>query len=121
VSLADKASDGEKLLILANEAGANGDTVKQKDYLDKLVTAYPNDERAQFNLANYYFGQQELNPAVEHYRKATEIAPLTRRLQRAWLCLPQQGDYTSAERAFKKYIALIPTIRIHTIPTRNCC
>src|ERR1700686_2921746 len=53
VSLADKASEGEKLLILANQAGANGDVTKQKDYLDKLVAAYPNDERAHFNLGNY--------------------------------------------------------------------
>ena len=34
VALADKASDGEKLFILANQAGANGDVPKQKDYLD---------------------------------------------------------------------------------------
>jgi len=109
VSLADKASDGEKLLILANEAGANGDTVKQKDYLDKLVTAYPNDERAQFNLANYYFGQQELEPAVEHYRKATDIAPnYSPAYNVLGYAYRQQGDYTSAERAFKKYIDLIP-------------
>jgi len=109
VSLADEASDGEKLLILANEAGANGDTVKQKNYLDKLVTAYPNDERAQFNLANYYFAQQELDPAVEHYRKATEIAPTYSPAYNVLgYAYRQQGDYTSAERAFKKYIDLIP-------------
>jgi tetratricopeptide (TPR) repeat protein len=109
VSLTDKASDGEKLLILANEAGANADTVKQKDYLDKLVTAYPNDERAQFNLANYYFAQQELDPAVEHYRKATEIAPTYSPAYNVLgYAYRQQGDYSSAERAFKKYIDLIP-------------
>ena len=41
VSLADKTSDGEKLLILANEAAANGNVPKQKDTLDKLVAEYP--------------------------------------------------------------------------------
>ena len=46
VALAGKASDGERLLILANEAGANGDVVKQKEYLDKLVAVYPDDARA---------------------------------------------------------------------------
>src|SRR4051812_44588208 len=75
VSLADKASDGEKLVILMNQAGTNGDVPKQKDLLDKLIAAYPNDERAQFALGNYYFGQQEYAPAVEHYKKATELAP----------------------------------------------
>src|SRR4029450_3831217 len=34
VALADKASNGEKLLILGNEAGANGNAAKQKELLD---------------------------------------------------------------------------------------
>lgn len=109
VSLADKASEGEKLLILANEAGANGDTEKQKNDLEKLVAAYPNDERAQFNLGTYYFGQQELDAAIEHYKKATEIAanysPTYNILGYAYR---QQGDFVGAERAFKKYVELIP-------------
>jgi len=33
VALADKASDGERMLIQANEAGANGDPTKQKEIL----------------------------------------------------------------------------------------
>ena len=74
VSLADKTSDGEKLFILANEAGANGDVVKQKAALDKLVAEYPNDERARFNLGNYYFAAQDFDLAIEQYKKATELA-----------------------------------------------
>src|SRR5206468_11292758 len=109
VSLADKASEGERLLILANQAGANGDAVKQKEYLEKLVTAYPNDERAHFNLGGYYFGQQELPQAVEHYRKATEIAPsYSPAYNILGYAYRQQGDYANAETAFKKYIELIP-------------
>jgi len=53
VALADKASNGEKLLILGNEAGANGNAAKQKELLDQLVAAFPNDERAHFNLGGY--------------------------------------------------------------------
>ena len=75
VSLADKASNGEKLLILANEAGANGNVAKQKELLDQLMAAFPNDERAHFNVGGYYFGQQDFAKAIEHYKKATEIAP----------------------------------------------
>jgi tetratricopeptide (TPR) repeat protein len=109
LSLADKASEGEKLLILANEAGANGDVTKQKDYLEKLVAAYPNDERAQFNLANYYFGQQEFQPAVEHYKKATELAPsYSPAYNVLGYAYRQQGNFADAEQAFKKYIDLIP-------------
>ncbi len=36
-ALAPKASNGEKLLILANQAGANGVTEIQKEYLDQLT------------------------------------------------------------------------------------
>ena len=109
VALADKTSDGEKLLILANQAAVNGDVTKQKDELDQLVTAYPNDERAQFVLGNYYFGQQELGPAIEHYKKATEIAPnFSPTYNILGYAYRQQGDYANAEQAFKKYVELIP-------------
>lgn len=109
VSLDDKTSDGEKLLILANEAGGNGDTEKQKEYLEKLAAAYPNDERVQFNLATYYFGQQELDEALEHYKKASEIAPnYSPTYNLLGYAYRQQGDFASAERAFKKYVELIP-------------
>src|SRR4051812_5811099 len=73
VSLSGKASNGEKLLILGTEAGVNGNTAKQKEYLDELVKTYPNDERANFALAGYYFGQQEFPQAIQYYKKATEI------------------------------------------------
>src|SRR5208282_5938272 len=75
VSLADKASEGEKLLILATQAGVNGDVTRQKEYCEKLAAAYPNDERAQFNLGGYYFAQQEYAPAIEYNKRATELAP----------------------------------------------
>jgi tetratricopeptide (TPR) repeat protein len=109
VSLAEKASEGERLVILANEAGTNGDTAKQKDYLEKLVAAYPNDERAQFALAGFYFGQQEMDQAVEHYKKATTLAPnYSPAYNVLGYAYRQQGNYADAEQAFKKYIDLIP-------------
>ncbi|HZW95489.1 MAG TPA: tetratricopeptide repeat protein [Candidatus Eremiobacteraceae bacterium] len=109
VTLDDKTSEGEKLLILANEAGANGDTEKQKNYLEKLAAAYPNDERVQFNLGTYYFGQQELDDAVAHFKKATEIAPnYSPTYNQLGYAYRQQEDFSSAEQAFKKYVELIP-------------
>jgi tetratricopeptide (TPR) repeat protein len=109
VALADKASNGERLLIQAAEAGANGDAVKQRDTLEQLVAAYPNDERAHFTAGAYDFGQQDYPKAIEHYKKANEIAPS---YSPAWNIIGyayrQSGDYANAEQAFKKYIALIP-------------
>jgi tetratricopeptide (TPR) repeat protein len=109
VSLADKASEGERLLVLANQAGANGQTAKQKEYLEQLVAAYPNDERAHFALGGFYFGQQDLGQAIEQYKKATELAPsYSPAYNILGYAYRQQGDYTDAEQAFRKYIELIP-------------
>jgi tetratricopeptide (TPR) repeat protein len=109
VSLADKASEGEKLLILAAEAGANGNPTKQKEHLDKLVAAYPNDERAHFTLGGYYFGQQDYPKAIEHYKKATELNPkYSTAFNILGYAYRQNVDYANAEQAFKKYIELIP-------------
>ncbi|HEV7475847.1 MAG TPA: tetratricopeptide repeat protein [Pyrinomonadaceae bacterium] len=109
VSLADKASSGEKLLILGNEAGANGNAAKQKELLDQLVAAYPNDERAHFNLGGYYFGQQDMPKAIEHYKKATELNPTySGAFNILGYAYRQNADYANAEQAFKKYVELIP-------------
>jgi tetratricopeptide (TPR) repeat protein len=109
VSLAGKASDGEKLLILATEAGANNNAVKQKEYLDQLVVAYPSDERAHFNLGGYYFGQQDFPKAIEHYKKATELEPnFSSAYNLLGYAYRQNVDYANAEKAFQKYIELIP-------------
>ena len=109
VSLADKASNGEKLLILAAEAGANANPAKQKEHLDALVAAYPNDERAHFNLGGYHFGQQEYPQAIEQYRKATELEPgYSTAYNLLGYSYRQAGDFANAEKAFQKYIELIP-------------
>jgi tetratricopeptide (TPR) repeat protein len=109
VALSDKASDGERMLIQAAEAGANGDPTKQKEILDKLVAAYPNDERAHFNLGGYYFGQQDFAQAITHYKKATELAPdYSTAFNILGYAYRQNEAYSDAENAFKKYIELIP-------------
>jgi tetratricopeptide (TPR) repeat protein len=109
VSLADKASDGERMLIQANEAGANANPTKQKEILEKLVAAYPNDERAHFNLGGYHFGQQEFTQAISHYKKATELAPdYSTAYNILGYAYRQNEAYNDAENAFKKYIELIP-------------
>jgi tetratricopeptide (TPR) repeat protein len=109
VSLSDKASDGERLLILGTEAGANGNATKQKELLEKLVAAYPNDERAHFALGGYYFGQQDFDQAIAHYKKAIALAPnYSPAYNILGYAYRQNGDYANAEQAFTKYIQLIP-------------
>lgn len=109
VALADKASDGERMLIQAAEAGANGDPTKQKEILEKLASAYPNDERAHFNLGGFYFGQQDFAQAISHYKRATELAPgYSTAFNILGYAYRQNEAYGDAENAFKKYIELIP-------------
>ncbi len=109
VALADKVSEGEKLRILATQAGANGDVVKQKAYFEKLVAAYPNDERALFNLGAFEFAQQDYAQAIEHLKRAPELAPnYSPAYNMLGYAYRQAGDYANAEQAFKKYIELIP-------------
>jgi tetratricopeptide (TPR) repeat protein len=109
VARADKASEGERLMILGLQAGANADTKLQRDYYERLVAVYPRDERAHFLLAGAYFGQQNYSKAIGEYQKAVELAPdyapaynLLGYAHRA------TGQFDQAEKAFKKYIALIP-------------
>src|SRR5215213_6655700 len=109
VALAGKASDGERMLIQAAEAGANGNPTQQKEIFDKLVAAYPNDERAHFNLGGYYFGQQDFTQAIHHYKRATEIAPdYSTAFNILGYAYRQNEQYSDAENAFKKYVELIP-------------
>jgi tetratricopeptide (TPR) repeat protein len=109
VAHSGKASEGERLLILANEAGANAHPAKQKEYLEKLVAAYPKDERAHFTLGTYFSGQQDRARAIEHFKHSVALAPtyppVYNSLGYGYL---QMENYTEAEKAFKKYVELIP-------------
>src|SRR4051812_46463404 len=75
VGLAGKASNGERLMILGLQAGANADTKLQRDYYERLVAAYPRDERAHFLLGGAYFGQQTYDKAVAEYQRSVDLAP----------------------------------------------
>jgi tetratricopeptide (TPR) repeat protein len=109
VALAEKASEGERLMILGRQAGANADTKLQGDYYEQLATGYRRDERAHFLLGGAYFGQQDYPKAIREYEKSVELAPdfapaynLLGYAHRA------NSQLDQAEKAFKKYIALIP-------------
>jgi tetratricopeptide (TPR) repeat protein len=109
VALSDKASEGERLMILALEAGGNANPAKALAYQQELVAKYPDDERVHFLLAGGWFGQQEYAKAIAEYQKATSVnpdfSPAYNLLGYAYRQIEKYGD---AETAFKKYIELIP-------------
>lgn len=107
--LADKASEGERTMILGWQAGAAGEIAKQREYWTKAVTMFPDDERALTQLGTHYFGQQDYVRAAEHFTKAATINP---EFPPAYNLLGYAkrflGDLAGAENAFKKYTTLIP-------------
>jgi tetratricopeptide (TPR) repeat protein len=109
VELSGRVSDGERLIILATEAGGNAQPGKQLEYFTELVAKHPDDERAHFLVGGAYFGRQDWEKAVEHYEAATHINP---RYSPAYNSLgytyrPME-KYAEAETAFQKYIELVP-------------
>jgi tetratricopeptide (TPR) repeat protein len=108
-ALADSVSEGERLMILALEAGGNADPAKAMKYQAELVARYPDDERAHFLLGNGYFGRQDYARAIEQYRAALTLnprfSPAYNLLGYAYRAVEKFGD---AETSFRKYIELIP-------------
>jgi len=108
-ALLDKVSEGERHLILSLESALKGDAAGNLKHLTDLVALFPNDERAQNQLGQLYFGRQEYTSAIAHYLKATSInpsfSPPYNQLGYAYRFLEKFDD---AEKAFKKYIELIP-------------
>ena len=109
VALADKASEGERLWILGFQAGVNAFLMKQGEYYQELIKAYPNDERAHNLLGIHYFAQQEWSQAVEAFKNATKINPdFSQPYNQLGYAYRFLEDYTNAEKAFKAYIERIP-------------
>ncbi|HKR99030.1 MAG TPA: tetratricopeptide repeat protein, partial [Candidatus Dormibacteraeota bacterium] len=109
VQLSANVSEGERLMILAQEAGGNAQPAKALDYQRELVAKYPNDERAHFLLGGGYFGQQQFDQAIDQYRRATAINPsFSPAYNLLGYAYRQIQKYDDAETAFKKYIELIP-------------
>ena len=109
VALGEKASEPEKLLICALDAGAKGEPARQNDCLTRLIAAHPDDERAHNLMGAYHFGRQDYAAAVEEYKKATVINPqFSQPYNQMGYAYRFMGKNTEAEQAFKKYIDLIP-------------
>jgi tetratricopeptide (TPR) repeat protein len=109
VALADKVSEGERLMIRGLEAGVNSDPEGQVRLYAKLVELYPGDERAVTLLGNVYFGRQNYPTAIQYLSRATDIAPdFTQPYNQLGYAYRFEGKYPEAEKTFKKYIELLP-------------
>lgn len=107
--LIDLISEGERHLILFQIALDEGDHVKQKKHILKLLDLFPADKRVHFNAGLYYDFIVDPPTALMHYLKAIQIddkfAASYNKIGYDFIDL---GFYQAAEEAFKKYINLIP-------------
>jgi tetratricopeptide (TPR) repeat protein len=109
VALADKVSEGERLMIQAMQAGVNSEPDRQIALYTKLIELYPGDERAVTLLGNVYFGRQDYPTAIRYLSQATEISPdFTQPYNQLGYAYRLEGKYPEAEKTFKKYIELLP-------------
>src|SRR5690348_5152005 len=109
VALEGKASDGERLMIQALEAAVNAEPAQQVRYLEQLVAAYPNDPRPHFLLGFAHTAQQAYDQAIADFTRSTELdSTFSGAFNGLGYAYKPIGRYDDAERAFKRYIALIP-------------
>ena len=120
VSHKDATSEGERLMILATQAGAIAQFEQQRGYLEKLVTLYPNDERARLTFGTFFFGQQEYDSAIAQLsgQSASRInSPLPTTCS-AMLTVKPENTKTR-KRHSENIPSLSPERQIHMIPTRS--
>ena len=109
LALSDKASLGERLLILGFEARTHGDPDRARQIADSLVAQYPADERAHWTLANACSAQQRYERAIDEFNAAIAINPrYSLAYNQLGYAYRSAGRMAAAESAFKQYIALVP-------------
>lgn len=106
---APEASDGEQLFIKALAAGADNDTAGQRAALERLVAAYPKDERSHNALGQFLFGQQDFEGAITHLKHAVGVNPdFAIAYNMLGYSYRSIDDLDAAKSAFETYISLIP-------------
>ncbi|MFH1195462.1 MAG: tetratricopeptide repeat protein [bacterium] len=102
-------TDSERDLVLLNISFIDGNQLKQKVYLEKLLTNFPKDKRVQTWAGIYYYTTKDFETAKLHLEKAVD---LDKNFATAYNLLGytefELNDEVKAERAMQKYISLTP-------------
>lgn len=105
----DRAGNREKYYIRADAASQNGDRAGAMAELKDLISHYPDEKEAYFNLGLYVAGDGNLNEAITLYCKAIEIDPLyAKAYNQLAYTYDKAGDFEKALWAINKYAELAP-------------
>jgi len=109
VELAPKASESERLAILADQAMNDNKPELARENYRKLVALFPNGKRAHLFYASFLGGRQEYADAEREYNKAISIDPgfAVAYNQLSYL-LAYMEKYPEAIKALQKYAELKP-------------
>ena len=109
VSLADKASPGEREWILAQQDQNNGNQTGARAHLDQLLKLHPRDKRVHAQVGNFFRNIGDEPTALKHFSESVRLdknyAPAYNNIGYSNMAL---GKYPDAETAFQSYIKLIP-------------
>jgi tetratricopeptide (TPR) repeat protein len=109
VSLMDKITEGEKLIILYFQAAVNGNGLKQKEYIEQLIKLYPLDKRVQYNAGIYYYGIFDYKNALLYLTKTTDLDKnYAAAYNLSGYSQSKLNNFPEAEKAFQAYIKLKP-------------
>jgi tetratricopeptide (TPR) repeat protein len=110
MNLSDKVTEGERLFITFGKAWGEGDNVKAKENVTKLLELYPSDKRVLLDAGAFYANvDNDFEKAIQYYQKILEIddkfAPAYNYMGGAYVSL---DNLDAAEEAYTKYAELIP-------------
>jgi tetratricopeptide (TPR) repeat protein len=109
VAQVDNASDGERRLVLAEDAGAKGRSAERLQVFAELVRLYPDDARAWTELGRLQLDGESTVDAIGNLENAVRLDPA---LAPAWDLLGRarwrRGEIERAEEAFGEAAKLLP-------------
>ena len=109
VALTTKVSEGERLIILGEKAGAVNNPDEMKKLFKQLVEKYPQDKRAHYYLGSVLYNQGNYASAVKEFEMSIVLAP---DFIPAYKLLAYTYSYLAkhykAEELIQKYIQLLP-------------
>ena len=108
MGLADKVSAGERHLIMAQQASADGDVPKIKEHLGELLKLHPNDKHVLYAAGNLTRAFDD-DQALQLFTQATKIDPaFAAPYNQLGYVQISKGDYSAAEQALRQYVATRP-------------